>query len=593
MGYKDNFKPLGAITTVDESDNRYIARINEEFETDDGERIRLNVFLPHSGGPKFPVLMAATPYGKDVPYIDNEVYKKSAVDVPEVMKSKHLSWEAPAPSWWCPHGYAVVIMDHRGSGASSGASKIFSTQNWDDYAKAIEWAADQPWSTGKIGLTGVSYLGLNQWPTAARQPRGLACIVPWEGMSDYYRDAGRHGGIYHNGFNDTWYHRQVTRNVYGSRDRSNGCWGPTSPEGELSDSELNELHELYPKFLLENEWIDDEWYKDRIVGEDYSKIEVPLLSAGNWGGTGLHLRGNVLGYMRASSPHKFLRIHTGRHDLPYYLEPYITYLKSFYDCFLKGDDYDGWKTGKQAPVAFAVRRGTQSPGSIQGELEYKFREEKEWPLARTKYQQLYLTADKMLSKEKPPVQATLSYKAPSGECIQFITPVAEEEYEVTGHGHVRLAVSLTDHKGEIEPDIDVFVALRKINAQGNESSYSSSLGTPTPVVFGWLRASHRTIDPNPYPDRFNPPAPVLSHKKSDKKEVRNGEVYDLKIELWPTNVVVEKGERLVLEISPKDPAGDALFACYDPIDRDERKLGGTNNVHIGEGYESYVSLPIV
>ncbi|UKZ68127.1 uncharacterized protein TrAtP1_009163 [Trichoderma atroviride] len=592
MDYKDNYKPLGAITTVDESDDRYIAHINEEFEVGDGDRIRLNVFLPRSGGPKFPVLMTATPYGKDVPFIDNEVYKRFAADLPETMKSNHLSWEAPAPSWWCPHGYAVVIMDHRGSGASSGASRPFSTQNWDDYAKAIEWAADQPWSIGKIGLTGISYLALNQWPTAARQPRGLACMVPWEGLGDYYREGGRHGGIYHS-FMDVWYLRQIMRNHYGNRNRSNGNWGPTSPEGKLGDSELEELHQRFPKFLLENEWIDDEWYKDHMVGENYSSIQVPLLSAGNWGGIGLHLRGNVLGYMRASSQYKFLRIHTGRHDLPYYFEPYITYQKSFLDCFLKGDDYDGWKTGKQAPVAFAVRRGTQSPGSMQGELEFKFRDEKEWPLARTNYEKHYLTANKMLSKEKPSVEATFSYQAPAGEGIQFITPVAEEEYEVTGHGHVRLAVSLTDHKGESEPDLDVYVALRKINAQGNESSYSSSLGSPTPVVFGWLRASHRTIDPNPYPDSFHLPVPVPSHKRSDKKEVRNGEVYDLQIELWPTNVVVEKGEHLVLEISPKDPAGVDLFVCHDLIDRDERKLCGMNNIHIGKDYESYVVLPIV
>lgn len=172
---------------------------------------------------------------------------------------------------------------------------------------------------------------------------------------------------------------------------------------------------------------------------------------------------------------------------------------------------------------------------------------------------------------------TLTNLSRSGECIQFITPVAKEEYEVTGHGHVRLAVSLTDHEGETEPDLDVYVALRKMNAQGNESSYSSSLGNPTPVVFGWLRASHRTIDPNPYPDSFHLPVPVPSHKRCDKKKVKNGEIYDLQIELWPTNVVVERGERLVLEISPKDPVGVDLFACYDPIDRlvsnSKRSLG--------------------
>lgn len=93
------------------------------------------------------------------------------------------------------------------------------------------------------------------------------------------------------------------------------------------------------------------------------------------------------------------------------------------------------------------------------------------------------------------------------------------------------------------------------------------MGNPTPVVFGWLRASHRTIDPNPYPDSFHLPVPVPSHKRSDRKEVRNGEIYDLQIELWPTNVVVERGERLVVEISPKDPVGADQFACYDPIDR--------------------------
>lgn len=162
---------------------------------------------------------------------------------------------------------------------------------------------------------------------------------------------------------------------------------------------------------------------------------------------------------------------------------------------------------------------------------------------------------------------TFTHTVCSGEGIRFSTPVAEEEYEVTGHGHVRLAASLTDNEGEADADLDVHVALRKINAQGNESLYSSSIGTPTPVVFGWLRASHRTIDPNPYPDSFHLPVPVPSHKKSDKKEVINGQVYDLQIELWPTNVVVEKGERLVLEISPKDPAGADPFACHDPIDR--------------------------
>lgn len=77
------------------------------------------------------------------------------------------------------------------------------------FSDVIEWAASQPWSTGKVGLLGVSYYAGSQWRVAARQPKGLTCIVPWEGMSDYYRDRCRHGGILSNAFIDFWWNRQV------------------------------------------------------------------------------------------------------------------------------------------------------------------------------------------------------------------------------------------------------------------------------------------------------------------------------------------------------------------------------------------------
>lgn len=127
-------------------------------------------------------------------------------------------------------------------------------------------------------------------------------------------------------------------------------------------------------------------------------------------------------------------------------------------------------------------------------------------------------------------------------------------------------MSISNAKGS-NPDIDVFAALRKINEKGEESEYSSSMGSPTPVSFGWIRATHRKLDPNPYPDIKDLPFPVLSHRKKDKLDVQQGEIYTLKFELWPTEVVVQKGEKLVLEISPKDPAGTGFFVCNNPVDR--------------------------
>jgi putative CocE/NonD family hydrolase len=75
-----------------------------------------------------------------------------------------------------------------------------SKSTTDGFFDVIEWAAEQEWSNGKVGLLGISYFALNQWRVAARKPRGLAAMVPWEGMSDYYPEAARHGGILSNGF---------------------------------------------------------------------------------------------------------------------------------------------------------------------------------------------------------------------------------------------------------------------------------------------------------------------------------------------------------------------------------------------------------
>lgn len=157
----------------------------------------------------------------------------------------------------------------------------------------------------------------------------------------------------------------------------------------------------------------------------------------------------------------------------------------------------------------------------------------------------------------------------SGDGHRFVTAPAEEEYEICGHPSVRLAMSLSQHKGEVPADIDVYLALRKLDRDGKEVFYAGTQGMPTGVTFGWIRASHRTLDPKPYADLAEGalPFPVLSHKRSDRKDVQNGEIYDLQCEFWPTELVVDKGERLVLEVTAKDQEGCDWFTCNDPVDR--------------------------
>lgn len=100
-------------------------------------------------------------------------------------------------------------VDERGLGQSPGILDTMSRGTSETFIDTIERAADQHWSSGKAGLLGSSYYSGSQWLVAALQPRGLSAIVPWEGMSDYYRDRCRHGGILSDGFIKFWWNRQV------------------------------------------------------------------------------------------------------------------------------------------------------------------------------------------------------------------------------------------------------------------------------------------------------------------------------------------------------------------------------------------------
>lgn len=204
---------------------------------------------------------------------------------------EHSAFETPDPKFWTDEGYAVVRADEVGIGQSPGVADTMSKSTTDAFSEVIEWAADQPWSNGKVGLLGISYFGGSQWRVAARRPRGLACIIPYEGMADYYRDRCRHGGILTAPFLKFWFNRQVKSNQYGLPNRSKNQRGPDTIEGDLSEEELETSRRDQLVDNSNNFFRDDEYYASR----DYNleDIEVPLLSVGNLGNIVVHLRGNV------------------------------------------------------------------------------------------------------------------------------------------------------------------------------------------------------------------------------------------------------------------------------------------------------------
>ena len=242
-------------------------------------------------------------------------------------------------------------VDSRGCGRSPGYVEHWSPRETKDFANCIEWAGMQPWSNGKVGLSGISYYAINQWQAANLQPKHLAAICVWEGFADFYRELSHNGGIYST-FAQNWYDMQVKSVQYGlgvngRRSRMNGDWvsGPETLTAEQMGANRYDLGKTYFAHPL-----DDDYYK--AMAPDWSRVKVPMLSAANWGGQPLHPRGNFEGFMRAASKQKWLEVHGIEHWTHYYTDYGVNLQKKFFGYFLKGER-NGWD--KQPKVQLNVR----------------------------------------------------------------------------------------------------------------------------------------------------------------------------------------------------------------------------------------------
>lgn len=299
-----------------------------------------------------------------------------------------------------------------------------------------------------------------------------------------------------------------------------------------------------------------------------------MLSVANWGGILLHLRGNVQGYLWAGSKTKFLRFVVGRHDLPFYYPEEVKIQKSFLDAYLKGQDQDGWTTGKVPPVSLRLRKGDVGFNHPEGEKTFPSRDEMEWPIKRTQYTKYFLDSNGGLgpseATQKEP--AVVSYEAlgciEDPKLVQFATQPFQKETEITGHIVAHLNVSVDSAHGggqEQHPDLDLFVTLRHISPQGNEVFYTGSSGDNVPVCKGWLRVSLRKVNEE-HPKNL-PFLPYREYLSTDVQPLNNKEVYAVDVELWPTNVVVEEGGKLIFEVSSGDTQGCGKFQHTSAIDR--------------------------
>lgn len=525
---------------MDETTVQLVLEKNVDVAMRDGTVLRADVFR-QAGGGRHPVIMSYGPYGKDIHFRDFHQAFYETVDE----RGPFMNWETPNPEWWVKEGYVVVRVDERGTGRSPGRLDLFSRQEREDYYDAIEWAGEAPWSTGKVGLLGVSYYGILQWHVAAMRPPHLAAIVPWEAANDLYREFGRHGGILNNVWMDAWWARQITTNA--------------SPGG-MPTTDLPADHRAHP--------LIDDYHLDHAV--DLGAIEVPVLSAGNWGGYALHLRGNVEGYLGAGSAHKWLEIHSGNHLAPFYTERSRALQKMFLDQWLKGED-----SGMLDHPALTL--------AIRDRDSYEWRHEDAWPIPRTDWQTFHVDGPAgRLTRESPAENGAVSYAAPDGGLL-FLTPPFAERTEVTGPLALHLTVASS------VDDMDVFVSVIHLDAAGKEITCDDAQDRPGPVAKGWLRASHRDLDP----ERSLSYRPV--HRHVERRPLVPGEPADIVVEIRPTSMVFEPGSRLGVVVESHDRL-DGTAGYYDHDDPDDRPLdalAGVSTILSGPGRRSFLVLPII
>lgn len=557
---------------------------------DDGVVLRADVYRPPGPG-RSAVILSSGPYGKGLHFPDlyADQWRRMVEqhpDVPAGSTNRYQNWEVVDPEKWVPDGYACVRVDSRGAGRSPGLLDVWSAREAQDLYACIEWAAAQPWSTGRVGLNGISYMAMNQWQVAALEPPHLAALCVWEGAADYYRDLARHGGILCT-FGRAWFPSQIVRvqhgvGARGYRSRMTGEWVAGPPT--LSEEELGAARRDFYQDCRENTLATDPYWRSRLP--DWSRVKAPLLSAANWGGQGLHPRGNFEGFTRAASPQKWLEVHGLEHWTHFYTDYGVTLQKRFFGHFLNGLD-TGW--AGQPRVQLQIRH----PGEV-----FVPRAEDEWPLARTRWTRLYLHPSGLGLGPAPPAgEGAVAYSA-LGEGVTFLTPPLEEPTEITGPIAATLFVSSET------ADADLFLMVRVFTPSMKEVTFQGALDPHTPIAQGWLRASHRKLDPGlslPY-------RPYHAHDEIQPLEP--GRVYQVAVEVWPTCIAVPPGHRIALTVRGRDyeypgGPGEGLgtfaprftgvgpFQHDDPHDRPPGIFGGRVTLHAGPRHPAHLLVPIV
>jgi predicted acyl esterase len=528
----------------------------------DGTRLSINFFRPQAEG-KFPVLLAYSPYGKEVQSISMQPQPPTSVRWRGYL-------EAGNSEYIVSRGYVHIIADIRGTGQSEGTChNLLSKQEAEDGYDLIEWIAQQPWCDGNVGMMGISYFAMTQMIVAAEQPPHLKAIFPYDTPADIYRHGLYDGGILSLFYMNLWpllsardFVSDMVRKVPPHELKRLVEEAQKEPDmmskPETFSILLNpRMNPLFFDFLVNP--LDGPFYWERSAYTKYDKIKIPVYCGSGWYAYRyIHLLGAFANFNGLSGPKELIIGPPTALERPFH--QYHDVIIRWFDHWLKGID-----TGimNEPPIKLFVR-GTD-----------QWRYENEWPLSRTKWTKYYLRSWGRLTLEpeewinispdcyaQPPLTVTNSIQS-----LTYVTAPMKEDTEVTGPMALYLYASISSK------DTNWIVTLKDVGQDATEVE----------LTRGWLKASHRALDI----DKSKPYQPYHTHTKPEP--ITPGEIYEYAIEIRPTSNVFKTGHRIKLEIMSADLPGKTIFEP-DHLNSSHTTI---HYIYHDKKYDSSLLLPII
>ncbi|MBV8982711.1 MAG: CocE/NonD family hydrolase [Acidimicrobiia bacterium] len=487
---------------------------------------------------------------------------------------------------YVPEGYAFIGVSLRGTGCSGGVWDFFQPAEATDGVDVIRWIAAQSWSDGKVAMIGKSYPGITQLfvaeEAAAEGESHLVAIAPGHTYGDIYRDVAFPGGIFNYSFASLWSFVAQPEPSY-----SAAFSGVTAGDQTCAQNQANRPQNV-PKnaFVqaLQHQW-DDALIRERSPLYEIGSINVPIYTVISWQDEQVGPRSsNWLSSVNPRVP-LYATLTNGDHGM-YRTTPSLNDLNRYFDHYLKGID-NGYQNTPRLRVWWESGRngGARAPGWVTSVSQ--------WP-PKTKTARWYLDHGAALGTKKGSgLPDPYAYAGPTGQGIQnpkysgvtsqpdqylwsvkpapgtndaYTSAPLTKDTPVLGSGSLDLWMAST------AVDTDLQVTISEVRPDGQEEY----------VQAGWLRASHRRLDPA----QSTATRPYQTQEQSDQEFLSPGTPTFMRVEIFPFGHVFRAGSRIRISIEGPKFLPDLWGFAALP-------LPATNLVYHDAEHPSSLALPVL